>query len=220
MRWAETYGAESSLTSGRLRVLLVGARVPKAKTFNVAAVLAASGHFVSRTIESPEWSLTTSGRAYIDQIIPPPSLHNVVDVDVIRSILINVTDDVVRGYVDESITCLEAGALRAAIVFLWSGAIRTLHERAMILGGPALTTAVQKHDVKARPLSRIDDWSAVRDKTALLALRELAILDKGQWTTLQEALDLRNRCGHPTKYRPGAAKTRSFIEDVVGIVFQ
>jgi len=33
-----------------------------------------------------------------------------------------------------------------------------------------------------------------------------------------EALDLRNRCGHPTNYRPGVKRVSSFIEDVVGIV--
>jgi hypothetical protein len=36
---------------------------------------------------------------------------------------------------------------------------------------------------------------------------------------LEEALNLRNRCGHPTKYRPGEKKVSSFIEDVAGIVF-
>jgi len=36
---------------------------------------------------------------------------------------------------------------------------------------------------------------------------------------LSQALDLRNKCGHPTKYRPRKIKARSFIEDVVGIVF-
>jgi hypothetical protein len=53
----------------------------------------------------------------------------------------------------------------------------------------------------------------------LLALQELGILDKGEKTTLIEALDLRNRCGHPTKYTPGIKKASSFIEDVVGIVW-
>jgi hypothetical protein len=82
-----------------------------------------------------------------------------------------------------------------------------------------LTAAVQKHDPKARGVAKLEDFAGVKDKTALLAFREVGLLDKRQWATLQEGLDLRNRCGHPTKYRPGAAKASSFVEDVVGIVF-
>lgn len=68
-------------------------------------------------------------------------------------------------------------------------------------------------------MSKLEDFAYIRDATALLAFQELGILDKGEKTTLAEALDLRNRCGHPTKYVPGVKKASSFIEDVVGIVF-
>jgi hypothetical protein len=47
----------------------------------------------------------------------------------------------------------------------------------------------------------------------------MRLLDKGEKDTLIDALNLRNRYGHPTKYRPGEAKVKSFIEDVLGIVF-
>jgi hypothetical protein len=53
----------------------------------------------------------------------------------------------------------------------------------------------------------------------LLAAKELGILDKPQKDTLEEALNLRNRCGHPGKYRPGIKKASSFIEDTISIVF-
>jgi hypothetical protein len=52
-----------------------------------------------------------------------------------------------------------------------------------------------------------------------MALQDLALIDKGEKATLEEALNLRNRCGHPTRYKPGVKKASSFIEDVVGIVF-
>jgi len=50
-------------------------------------------------------------------------------------------------------------------------------------------------------------------------IKKVEDLDKGQRDTLFEALGLRNRCGHPTKYRPGANKARRFIEDIANIVF-
>jgi hypothetical protein len=44
-------------------------------------------------------------------------------------------------------------------------------------------------------------------------------VDKAEKTTLSEALDLRNRCGHPSRYH-GVKKVSSFLEDVIGIVFK
>lgn len=113
----------------------------------------------------------------------------------------------------------EPKSCRAAIVFLWSGAIRTLHDDALAQGEKALNAAITKQDPKARPVKRIEDFAWVKDRTFLDACPDVGVLDKGQKDTLVEAPGLRNRCGHPTKYRPGVNKARSFIEDVVGIVF-
>jgi hypothetical protein len=54
----------------------------------------------------------------------------------------------------------------------------------------------------------------------LLAAEGIGALDKNERTTLEDALDLRNKCGHPTKYNPGIVKASSFVEDVIGIVFK
>lgn len=76
-----------------------------------------------------------------------------------------------------------------------------------------------KYDSNAHSVARTDDFCYIKDSTFLLVLQDLGILDKGQRETLEEALRLRNRCGHPTKYRPGSAKVSSFIEDILGIAF-
>jgi hypothetical protein len=141
------------------------------------------------------------------------------DVTTLEALAAKVSDLVVREYVLESIKCLSVGALRAAIVFLWTGAIRTLQQEAIENHYANLNSAITKHDPKVRPVNKLEDFAYVRDATALLVLQDLGILDKGEKGTLTEALDLRNRCGHPTKYTPGIKKASSFIEDVVGIVF-
>ena len=48
---------------------------------------------------------------------------------------------------------------------------------------------------------------------------DLSIFDKSEKRQLGQALDLRNDCGHPVKYKPGEKKVSSFIEDVTSIVF-
>jgi hypothetical protein len=77
-----------------------------------------------------------------------------------------------------------------------------------------------RHDPKARSVTKIEDFQYIKDKNILLAAEDNGILDKAERTTLSESLDLRNRCGHPNKYRPGIKKASSFIEDVIGIVFK
>ena len=167
------------------------------------------------------WSLTRSGDHFVAEALGldviEPEIKN--SVDGLTKILSTVSDDVVRGYVEEALLCYGVNARRAAVVFLWSGAIRHLQEQALLQGVKALNNAVVKHDPKAKQVSKIEDFSAIKDVTQLLGFRELGLVDKGQWQTLQEGLDLRNRCGHPTKYIPGTAKVAAFIEDIVGIVF-
>lgn len=70
------------------------------------------------------------------------------------------------------------------------------------MGVPALNAALLKHDPKARQVGTIEDYSGVKDVIQLLGFRDIGLIDKGEWVTLQESLDLRNRCGHPTKYKP------------------
>ncbi len=218
------YASNQSLTVEQLRTQLKSARVPKAAKINVADILSKSGHYV----DSPGsegarrlWRLTTSGEEFVRTLLKLPTAepeveHNVATLEQLAS---QITDTQVREYVDEAVKCLRVGALRASIVFLWTGAIRTLQSKALAKGRKTLNAALVKHDPKARNVTKLDDFAYIKDASLLLALFDLSIVDKGEKGTLEENLDLRNRCGHPTKYKPGVNKASSFIEDVVGIVF-
>ncbi|MGA2391602.1 MAG: hypothetical protein ABSF97_21800 [Candidatus Sulfotelmatobacter sp.] len=215
---------KSAMTVEEMRDELVRARAPKASKINVADVLNKSGAFV----DSPGadgnrrlWQLTTSGEVHIRGKLNLPASEPEIEHDVatLRALAAKVSDSVVRDYILEAIKCLSVGAIRASIVFLWTGAIRTLQEESLAKHTATLNAAITKHDPKARSVNKLEDFAYIRDATALLAFQELGILDKGEKATLGEGLDLRNRCGHPTKYIPGIKKASSFIEDIVGIVF-
>jgi hypothetical protein len=221
----KTYENTPAMTVEALRAGLVRARVPKASKINIASVLTRSGERVDNVGSENGrrvWALTGTGEQYVRQQLGLPESQVEVEHDVatLTALSAKVPDDVVRGYVEEAIKCLQAGALRAAVVFLWTGAIRTLHEEALAKTGPAaVTTAIQTQDSRIRPVSKLEHFGWVNDRAFLAATPDLGLLDKGQKDTLVDALNLRNRCGHPTQYKPGEAKARSFIEDVVGIVF-
>ena len=217
----------ATVTIQTLREHLTLARVRGARTMNISDVLAKAGPSVTRVAPSSAggasgWRLTDTGAKRVRELVGEPevAVANTREIATLDALTARIGDDVVRGYVHEAITCLGADARRAAVVFVWTGAIRHLEEAALAVNtGRDVTDALRRHDPKSRSVGRVSDFANTKDSVELLAFRELGMLDKGQWQTLKEALDLRNLCGHPTKYRPGAAKVASFIEDVVGIVF-
>lgn len=219
------YEQVESLTAQQIQQALIQARIPKARNINVADVLAKSGASVDSpgsTGSSRLWRITDAGKKHIRDLMGLPETEPEVEHDVseLNKLLARITDPVVKGFVEESVTCLKVGALKAAIVFLWAGAVRTLQAKLTLKGISQVNAAILPHDPKARQVKKQDDFQYIKDKVFLLAAEGVGVLDKAERTTLEDALDLRNKCGHPTKYSPGPAKTKSFIEDVTGIVFR
>jgi hypothetical protein len=212
-------GTEAA-TVADVRAGLIQARIPSARSMNLARALNSSGAYAERQAGG-YWTITTTGEGHIREVLELPSVaadiqHDTVGLERVATAVKNAE---VRGYIEETIKCLSVDALRAAVVFLWTGAARTLQEKALATGVKTLNPALAKHDPKARTVTKVDDFAYIKDKTLLLACGELGVLDKGERGILQESLDLRNKCGHPTRYKPGSAKVSSYIEDVVGIVW-
>jgi hypothetical protein len=111
------------------------------------------------------------------------------------------------------------GALRATVVFLWTGAVVALRDALWRAGAPAIDAALKSHNPKAQAFKKKDDFSAVRDSVLLQIAADLSVIDKSQRKRLTEALDLRNDCGHPSAYAPGPKKVSAFVEDLVSIVW-
>lgn len=225
MYFLHRYENRESMRAEEIRALLTAGRVPKARAMNVPDVLNRSG----ASVDSPGsdgvrrlWVLTETGFREVREMLDLPEADPEIehDVSLLQKLAATVTDADARTFIEEAIRCLQVGALRAAVVFLWSGAVRTLHQRAWSKGAGAVNAAVRKHDPRSPVVKKVDDFANVRDAVFLKALQELGVVDKGEKGTLEDGLNLRNRCGHPTKYKPGEKKASSFIEDVVGVVFQ
>lgn len=220
----EKYEARPSATVQDIRQALKIARMPGWAKVNLPDVLRKSAHLVHfselRT-KHRLWSLTQSGRNRLASAIDASGTPKEFEQDsaTLHNIVAGISDAGVKDYLEEALKCLGAGALRATVVFVWTATIRTLQSAAIGKGHAALNAALQKHDQRAKSIVRIDDFSYIKDSVLLLAARDLGLLDKNEKDTLQEALDLRNRCGHPGQYKPGIKKVSSFIEDTVSIVF-
>jgi hypothetical protein len=220
----ERYEGKGALTVEQIRQGLKIARVKGWSKVNVADVISKSGHFVDTPgLEGNKrlWHLTDSGRTYVRELLSLPKSDVEVEHDIgtLQEIVSKIQNTDVRDYLEEGLKCLQVGALRACVVFVWTAAIRIIQEKLVASHQSTLNSAIKKHDPKARDIRRLDDFAYVKDSLTLLAAKELGVIDKNQKDTLEEALGLRNRCGHPSKYIPGIKKVSAFIEDLVSIVF-
>jgi hypothetical protein len=218
------YNSKAGATVEGLRALLKQAHIPKAAKLNIADVLAKSSPYVDISGKQGTrfvWQITETGQKHVRSVLGLPE-HDVEvehDVFTLETLAAGIVDKDVSAYVEESITCLKVGALRAAIVFLWAGATRTIQENCIAVGLGAINAALLKHDKKAREVKSLDDLCYVKEALLLQIAQDIGCYDKNQKGVLIDCLNLRNKSGHPGKYSPGPKKTSSFIEDVVSVVF-
>jgi hypothetical protein len=109
--------------------------------------------------------------------------------------------------------------MRAAVVFLWSGAIHVIREAVWNEGPKKVDAALKSHNPGVRDFKKKGDLVNVNDAALLEITVDLAVFDKSEKQQLEHGLTLRNHCGHPVKYKPGESKVSSFIEDISSIVF-
>ncbi len=218
------YRQIDSATVEELRGHLKNGRVPRAAKANLADQLAKSAPHVDTDGKKGSrllWTLTESGEREVRSLLNLPAADAEIEHDVseLDKVINKITNAEVADYIHEAVKCLSIGALRAAVVFLWAGAVREIQELVISKNSKKVNLSIQKFDSKARTVKKVDDLTYIKESKLLLVAQDLGIFDKNQKDMLEEALKLRNKCGHPGKYKPGPKKVSSFIEDVVGIVF-
>ena len=225
MCFHERYENSEAITVDGLRVLLKRARVPRADKLNLADTLSKSAPYVDTNGKEGNrflWVLTSSGQELVRQLLNLPAKDVEIENDVSSlEILISKLSDVdVVDYLNEAVKCLQINALRATVVFLWSGAVKKIRDDIFSCGAANVNVSIIKFEPKAKNIQKIDDLVLIKESTLLLAAQELGLYDKNQRSVLDDCLNLRNKCGHPGKYKVGPKKVSSFIEDLVGIVFK
>jgi hypothetical protein len=227
MYYLHRYEDKETVTTADIKAAFTKAKHAKGKRIQHAAVLNQAVPFVHAPAGKVEgerlaWALTDTGSKHVRKLLGLPDAEAEVEHDVgtLEKLAATLGEEAVRTYVDEGITCLKVGALRAATVFLWTGAVMTLRDRVWAKGAAAIDAALKRHNPKARDFKKKEDFAYVKDADLLQIAQDLAVIDKSEKTLLGQALDLRNQCGHPVKYNPGVKRVSAFVEDVVGIVWK
>lgn len=210
-----------------IRDSLGGARTPNVKNWNIARTLANAGALVDShgPAGTKVWELTASGRAWVESFAPlpqatPAAQAAISEVAKLRAQVAGISDPEARAFASEAVDCLEIGAHRAAIVFMWVAAVHELQERIWAASTPvAITAAAQSHNPRAKSVTKRDDLVEYNEALLLQVAQDLSVIDKNMKTELTKALDLRNGSGHPNRLRPGEYKAKAHIEDIITMLF-
>jgi integrase len=123
-----------------------------------------------------------------------------------------------KEYLLEAVKCLEAGAYRAGIIFIWNYAIRNIHHKLLSHSLNSLNQAISRHVNNAKQIATEDDFAFIKESIVLRVTVDLGVFDKNQKKVLEDCLDIRNSCGHPGKYNPTETKAKAYIEDIINIL--
>lgn len=123
-----------------------------------------------------------------------------------------------KDFVVESVGCIKNGFLKAGIIMAWNAAVRNIQNKLLKFNNTDLNAAIQKFAPNSKKVAGVDDFAYVKENVVLKTGQEVGLFDKNEHGILEECLNLRNKCGHPGKYKPTEYKTGGFIEDIINIV--
>lgn len=218
------YKQQPEMTVRSIRNVLKLAAIPRAAHLNISDALSKGAPYIHVSNKKGNcffWAITKSGEDYVRKLLNLPINDAEIqqDVSTLDATISSIKDVETQDYIKEAIRCISVGSLRAAIVFVWSGAVDKIKKSIMTYAIKDINNAAQKYDPKARLIKKVDHLAYFKESILLLIAQDLGLFDKNEKGILEDALNLRNKCGHPGKYKVGPKKVSSFIEDVTGILF-
>lgn len=125
-----------------------------------------------------------------------------------------------RDYLGEAVACYEGGQYRAAILMVWAATVQHLYDAvATHHGGLKALEAANASRYGAskayRTVSKGADLLYLSESQFIQLAEDAGLINRNARQVLTERLNLRNRCGHPTGYRPGREEAVVFIESLV-----
>lgn len=113
---------------------------------------------------------------------------------------------------NEALSCIEFGLLRAAHVAAWQAFMDFLEQKLASDGLQKLHTAFPKW---AQYESIEELRENIPEFQIIEAAKELKLLNKNSTKSLHGHLSTRNDCAHPSSYRPSLSATIGYVADLM-----
>lgn len=123
-----------------------------------------------------------------------------------------------KEFLRETIDCFEAGAGRATIVMAWI--LATDHLFSYIMAHKledfniALAANTDK-SVKVKVIGKRDDFTEMKESKFIEICRQSRIISNDVRKVLEQKLDIRNSCAHPSGVVVNTTKVIDFVEDLI-----
>lgn len=188
-----------------------------AKNWNVSLELTRTRGLAANTPAG--WVLTSDGKRHVDKLIGAPEARLASVAASLRKHLEGVASPDVKGFLEEAVSCYEHTFYRAAIVLSWVGAVAILHNYVFTTKLTEFNTEATRRLANSRnpwvPARRQEDLGRMSENDLLQVLDDIRVITKNEKQLLEQALRLRNSCGHPTSVSISANVAAAHIETLM-----
>lgn len=125
-----------------------------------------------------------------------------------------------RAFMQEAISCYEAGLFRSAIVMSWLAAVYVMQRYVVANCLVAFNAEAKRVNVKWKDARTPDEIGRMRESEFLERICAISMIARNVKSELKACLDRRNGCGHPTSLKIGANTAAHHIEILLLNVFK
>lgn len=186
--------------------------------WNVSMVLSALKGKVTKIKEG--WILTNTGKEYLNKsgfLKIKPLINSQKELLTEAS---KIKTNHVKEFVNEAINALESGLLRSSVVISWVGSISLLYDFVLKNKLNEFNIEAKRRNNKWKDATNIDGLTRMKEFDFLQILETISIIGKNTKNELEQALKLRNSCGHPSTLKIGFKKVEAHIEILLLNVFR
>lgn len=203
------------VTEIRSKAKSVGCVVDK---WNVSDILSKGQGYTLQLLGGYE--LSEKGKARLRELgldtASPAAVQVALD---FRKHLTNITDADTRSFVEEAIKCYEAKLFRSAIVMSWLAAVDVLKKEVVEKHLSAFNVEARRVNPRWKDASNADEIGIMNEGDFLNRLMAISVIGKNRKQRLEQALTLRNGCGHPNSLKVGQNEVAAHIEALLQNVF-
>jgi hypothetical protein len=114
--------------------------------------------------------------------------------------------------VEEAVECYEFELYRSAVVMSWLAAVHVLKKEVHQNHLAEFNAEAAKVDSKWKTAKTLDDIGRMKESDFLNRIAAISVIGKNVKKKLEECLDTRNACGHPSSFKVGQLTVASHIE--------
>jgi hypothetical protein len=136
----------------------------------------------------------------------------------LRGLEHKLPEGVDKDFLKEAIDCFEAGANRATIVMVWILALDHLFAHVLVHKLAEFNAALEKNTdkrVRVTAVTQRDDFSEMKESKFIELCRTAKIISNDVRKILDQKLETRNSCAHPSGVIIRKTKVIDFVEDLI-----